>query len=193
MTHEIAKLQAVERCVLYKTSDATPRPAPAQVPKPVHGRHRHHLCSLPPEIFEPGSAPKPYNAFAAARGKGCRRRSKGDERHPPTLGRKTRGPRPPSPGWKGTGEAHGHDAWCDGAARTANNARNEPCSVRHLAVRAPSCGSHAPRPRRLVDSRTAGRETCHMLDLLTAPQTLAALVAIAGATVFFVAWRCWRD
>jgi hypothetical protein len=32
-----------------------------------------------------------------------------------------------------------------------------------------------------------------MLDLLTAPQTLAALVAIAGAIVFFVAWRCWRD
>jgi hypothetical protein len=32
----------------------------------------------------------------------------------------------------------------------------------------------------------------HMLDLLTAPQTLAALFAIAGATVFFVAWGCRR-
>ncbi len=53
MTHEIAKLRAVERYVLYKTSDATPRPAPAQVPKPVHGCHRHQLCSLPPEILEP--------------------------------------------------------------------------------------------------------------------------------------------
>jgi hypothetical protein len=35
MTHEIAKLQAVERFVLYKNSDPPPRPAPAQVPKPV--------------------------------------------------------------------------------------------------------------------------------------------------------------
>jgi hypothetical protein len=35
MTHEIAKLQAVEQYVLYKTSDPPPRPAPAQVPKPV--------------------------------------------------------------------------------------------------------------------------------------------------------------
>jgi hypothetical protein len=35
MTHEITKLQAVERYVLYKSSDPPPRPAPAQVPKPV--------------------------------------------------------------------------------------------------------------------------------------------------------------
>jgi hypothetical protein len=35
MTHEIAKLQAVEQYVLYKNSDPPPRPAPAQVPKPV--------------------------------------------------------------------------------------------------------------------------------------------------------------
>jgi hypothetical protein len=35
MTHEIAKLQAVEQSVLYKNSDPPPRPAPAQVPKPV--------------------------------------------------------------------------------------------------------------------------------------------------------------
>jgi hypothetical protein len=35
MTQEIAKLQAVERYVLYKSSDPPPRPAPAQVPKPV--------------------------------------------------------------------------------------------------------------------------------------------------------------
>jgi hypothetical protein len=35
MTHEIAKLQAVERYVLYKNSDPPPRPASAQVPKPV--------------------------------------------------------------------------------------------------------------------------------------------------------------
>jgi len=35
MTHEIAKLQAVERYVLYKNSDPPRRPAPAQVPKPV--------------------------------------------------------------------------------------------------------------------------------------------------------------
>jgi hypothetical protein len=33
--HEIAKLQAVERYVLYKNSDPPPRPAPAQVPKPA--------------------------------------------------------------------------------------------------------------------------------------------------------------
>jgi len=61
----------------------------------------------------------------------------------------------------------------DGAARTANNARNEPCSARHLAVHAPSCGSRAPpRARRLVDSRYGGAR-----NLLTAPQTLAALPA----------------
>jgi hypothetical protein len=35
MTHEIAKLQAVERYVLYKNSDPPPRPTPAQVPKPA--------------------------------------------------------------------------------------------------------------------------------------------------------------
>jgi hypothetical protein len=35
MTREIAKLQAVEQYVLYKNSDPPPRPAPAQVPKPV--------------------------------------------------------------------------------------------------------------------------------------------------------------
>jgi hypothetical protein len=35
ITHEIAKLQAVERYVLYKNSDPPPRAAPAQVPKPV--------------------------------------------------------------------------------------------------------------------------------------------------------------
>jgi hypothetical protein len=35
MTHEIAKLQAVERDVPYKNSDPPPRPAPAQMPKPV--------------------------------------------------------------------------------------------------------------------------------------------------------------
>jgi hypothetical protein len=35
MTQEIAKLQAVERYVLYKNSDPPPRPAPAQAPKPV--------------------------------------------------------------------------------------------------------------------------------------------------------------
>jgi hypothetical protein len=35
ITHEIAKLQAVERYVLYKHSDPPPRPAPAQAPKPV--------------------------------------------------------------------------------------------------------------------------------------------------------------
>ncbi len=35
MTHEIAKLQAVERYVLYKNSDPPPRTVPAQVPKPV--------------------------------------------------------------------------------------------------------------------------------------------------------------
>jgi hypothetical protein len=35
MTHEIAKLQAVERYVLYKNSDPPPRPPPAPVPKPV--------------------------------------------------------------------------------------------------------------------------------------------------------------
>jgi hypothetical protein len=35
MTHEIAKLQAVEQYVLYKNSDPPPRPAPAQVPKPA--------------------------------------------------------------------------------------------------------------------------------------------------------------
>jgi hypothetical protein len=35
MTHEIAKLQAVERYVLYKNSDPPPRPAPAQLPKPA--------------------------------------------------------------------------------------------------------------------------------------------------------------
>jgi hypothetical protein len=35
MTREIAKLQAVERYVLYKNSDPPPRPTPAQVPKPV--------------------------------------------------------------------------------------------------------------------------------------------------------------
>jgi len=46
MTHEIAKFQAVERYVLYKNSDPPPQPAPAQVPKPVHDRHRHQLRSL---------------------------------------------------------------------------------------------------------------------------------------------------
>jgi hypothetical protein len=35
MTHEVAKLQAVERYVLYKKSDPPPRSVPAQVPKPV--------------------------------------------------------------------------------------------------------------------------------------------------------------
>jgi hypothetical protein len=35
MTHEIAKLQAVERYVLYKNPEPPPRPASAQVPKPV--------------------------------------------------------------------------------------------------------------------------------------------------------------
>ena len=35
MTHEIAKLQAVERYVLYKNADPPPRPVPAPAPKPV--------------------------------------------------------------------------------------------------------------------------------------------------------------
>jgi hypothetical protein len=35
MTHEIAKLQAVERYVLYKNSDPPPRPPPAPVSKSV--------------------------------------------------------------------------------------------------------------------------------------------------------------
>jgi hypothetical protein len=35
MTHEIAKLQAVEQYVLHKNSEPPPRPALAQVPKPV--------------------------------------------------------------------------------------------------------------------------------------------------------------
>jgi hypothetical protein len=35
MTHEIAKLQAVERYVLYKNSDPPPRPTPNPAPKPA--------------------------------------------------------------------------------------------------------------------------------------------------------------
>jgi len=35
MTREITKLQAVEQYVLYRNSEPLPRPAPAQVPKPV--------------------------------------------------------------------------------------------------------------------------------------------------------------
>jgi hypothetical protein len=35
VSHEIAKLQAVERYVLYKNSDPPLRPAPAQVAKPI--------------------------------------------------------------------------------------------------------------------------------------------------------------
>ena len=35
-------------------------------------------------------------------------------------GRLSGGPRSPHRRWKGTGEAHGHDAWCDGAARTSH-------------------------------------------------------------------------
>jgi len=35
MTHEIAKLQAVEQYVLYKNSDPPPRPAPAPARNPV--------------------------------------------------------------------------------------------------------------------------------------------------------------
>ena len=35
MTHELAKLQAVERYVLYKNADPPPRPVPAPAPKPV--------------------------------------------------------------------------------------------------------------------------------------------------------------
>src|SRR5260221_13846564 len=35
MTREITKLQAVEQYVLYKNADPPPRPAAAQLPKPV--------------------------------------------------------------------------------------------------------------------------------------------------------------
>jgi len=44
-------------------------------------------------------------------------------------GRLSGGPRSPHRRWKGTGEAHGHDAWCDGAARTSHQARNRPDAI----------------------------------------------------------------
>jgi len=47
MTHEIAKLQAVERYVLYKSSDPPPRPAPAQVPKPVPRPSQAPIAATP--------------------------------------------------------------------------------------------------------------------------------------------------
>jgi hypothetical protein len=52
MTHEIAKLQAVEQYVLYKKSDSPMRPAPAQVPKPVL-RPSQTATALKPRPAEP--------------------------------------------------------------------------------------------------------------------------------------------
>ena len=51
MTREIAKLQAVERYVLYKNSDPPPRPAPAQMPKPAPRPPRA------PTVLTPGGNP----------------------------------------------------------------------------------------------------------------------------------------
>jgi len=52
MTHEIAKLQAVEQYVLYKNSDPPQRPAPAQVPKPAL-RPPQATTALKPRSAEP--------------------------------------------------------------------------------------------------------------------------------------------
>ncbi len=50
----------------------------------------------------------------------------------------------------------------------------------------------AQRPP-LIDTRPANRESCPMLDILTLPETLAALIGTAGVIVCVVAWYCWRD
>jgi len=49
----------------------------------------------------------------------------------------------------------------------------------------------APAPR--IDTRPANRKSCPMLDILTLPATLAALIATAGAVLCVVAWYCWSD